>query len=48
MGFNLPGRLFFCLMIAPLFFLPNLSHGEDSPVRTYFVGASGWRAANGI
>ena len=40
MSFNLPGRSFFCLIIAPLLFLPNTGHGEDSPLRTYFVGNS--------
>ena len=40
MVFNSPGRLFFCSMIAPVLFLSGLAHGDDSPLRTYFVGNS--------
>ena len=40
MVFHLPGRSFFCLMIAPIVFLSGLAHADDSPLRTYFVGNS--------
>ncbi len=40
MVFNSPRRRFFALVIAPLLFLSGTAHGDDSPLRTYFVGNS--------
>jgi hypothetical protein len=40
MGFNLPRQLFFALLVTPVLFLSEMAYGEDSPVRTYFVGNS--------
>jgi hypothetical protein len=40
MVFNSPKRRLFAMVIAPVFFLPGTAHGDDSPVRTYFVGIS--------
>ena len=40
MAFNSPKRRFFALVIAPVLFLSGTAHGDDSPLRTYFVGNS--------
>jgi hypothetical protein len=40
MVFNSPGRHFFAFVIAPVLFLSGTAHGDDSPLRTYFVGNS--------
>jgi hypothetical protein len=40
MVLNFPRRRFFSLVIALLMFLGRTAHGEDSPLRTYFVGNS--------
>ena len=40
MVFNSPRRRFFALVIAPVLFLSGTAHGDDSPLRTYFVGNS--------
>jgi lysophospholipase L1-like esterase len=40
MVFNAPRRLFFALISAPLFFLSGIARGDDSTLRTYFVGNS--------
>ncbi len=40
MDFNSAGRHLFALVIAPVLFLSCTAHGDDSPLRTYFVGNS--------
>jgi hypothetical protein len=40
MDFNSPRRHFFALVIGPVLFLSGTAHGDDSPLRTYFVGNS--------
>ena len=40
MDFNSAGRRVFALMIAPVLFLSGTAHGDDTPLRTYFVGNS--------
>ncbi len=40
MVLNYLGRLIFAVVIAPILFLSGTAHGDDSPLRTYFVGNS--------
>jgi hypothetical protein len=38
MVFNLPRRGFFASLIAPVLILSGMAHGDEGPLRTYFVG----------
>jgi len=40
MVFNSPRRRFFALVIGSVLFLAGTAHGEERPLRTYFVGNS--------